>query len=42
LKLRNGGYEVIAAQDGLEGLETIQVERPEVIITDYQMTFLIV
>jgi two-component system, OmpR family, alkaline phosphatase synthesis response regulator PhoP len=40
LKLRNGGYDVITAQNGLEGLETIQVEQPDVIITDYQMPHL--
>ena len=40
LKLRNGGYDVVTAQDGREGLETIQVEQPDVIITDYQMPHL--
>ncbi|MCF7957264.1 MAG: response regulator [Phycisphaerae bacterium] len=40
LKLRNAGYEVITAQDGQEALETIQVELPDLIITDYQMPYL--
>jgi two-component system, OmpR family, alkaline phosphatase synthesis response regulator PhoP len=40
LKLRNGGYEVITAQDGREGLEAIQVEHPDAVITDYQMPHL--
>ena len=40
LKLRNAGYEVITAQDGREALEMAQVERPDLLITDYQMPFL--
>ena len=36
-KLRNGGYEVLTAQDGCEALELAQVERPDLLITDYQM-----
>jgi len=40
LKLRNGGYQVITAQDGREALELAQVEKPDLIITDYQMPFL--
>lgn len=40
LKLRNGGYEVVTAQDGREGLDIAQVECPDVIITDYQMPHL--
>ncbi len=37
LKLRNGGYEVLTAQNGQEAFETAQVELPDLIITDYQM-----
>ena len=37
LKLRNAGYEVYTAQDGQEALETAQIERPDLILTDYQM-----
>jgi len=40
LKFRNAGYEVITSQDGREGLELAQVERPALIITDYQMPHL--
>ncbi len=37
LKLRNAGYEVITAQNGEEGLEHATQQRPDLIITDYQM-----
>jgi len=37
LKLRNAGYEVITAADGQEALELAQEERPDLVITDYQM-----
>ena len=37
LKLREGGYEVFTSQDGLGALETAQIERPDVLITDYQI-----
>jgi two-component system, OmpR family, alkaline phosphatase synthesis response regulator PhoP len=37
LKLRNAGYHVLTAQDGREALEVAQVERPDLLITDYQM-----
>jgi len=37
LKLRNAGFEVFTAQNGREGFELAQVERPDLIITDYQM-----
>ena len=40
LKLRNAGYDVITAQDGREALELAQVEKPDLIITDYQMPHL--
>ena len=38
MKLRAFGYEVITSQDGLGALETAQVERPEVVIADYQIS----
>ena len=38
LKLRAFGYEVITSQDGLEALETAQIERPDVVIADYQIS----
>jgi len=37
LKLRNAGYEVFTASDGLEALELAQTERPDLLITDYHM-----
>ena len=37
LKLRNAGYEVITAADGAEALELAQLERPDLLLTDYQM-----
>ena len=37
MKLRNAGYEVIAAVDGEEALDLCIAERPDLIITDYQM-----
>lgn len=37
LKLRNAGYRVLTAQDGMEALEMAQHERPDLLITDYHM-----
>jgi CheY-like chemotaxis protein len=37
LKLRNAGYEVITAVDGEEALDLCMIERPDLVITDYQM-----
>ena len=37
LKLRNAGFHVITARDGQEALETAQLEKPDLIITDYHM-----
>ena len=37
LKLRRAGYEVLTARDGAAGLEVAQVERPDLVISDYQM-----
>jgi two-component system, OmpR family, alkaline phosphatase synthesis response regulator PhoP len=37
LKLRNAGFEVVTASDGLEALELAQSERPDLLITDYHM-----
>ena len=36
-KLRTAGYTVIAATDGLEGLEKARVERPDLILLDVMM-----
>ncbi len=40
LKLRNAGYEVVTAMDGEEALDLCRAERPDLIITDYQMPFI--
>lgn len=40
LKLRNAGFEVITAVDGEEGLELATRERPDLIITDFQMPYM--
>jgi len=37
LKLRNAGYRVLTAQDGMEALELALHERPDLLITDYHM-----
>jgi two-component system, OmpR family, alkaline phosphatase synthesis response regulator PhoP len=40
IKLRNNGYEVISAENGADALELARKERPEVIISDFQMPVL--
>ncbi len=37
IKLRNNGFEVIAADNGAEGLKLALSEKPDIIVTDYQM-----
>ena len=37
IKLRNNGFEVITAENGRQGLELALSEKPDIIITDYQM-----
>jgi len=37
IKLRNNGYEVITALNGAEALELARAEKPDIIVTDYQM-----
>lgn len=40
LKLRNAGYEVITAEDGEEGLAMALENKPDLVITDFQMPFM--
>jgi two-component system alkaline phosphatase synthesis response regulator PhoP len=37
IKLRNNGYEVISADNGAEAFELAHRERPDIIVTDFQM-----
>ncbi|HON89995.1 MAG: response regulator [Phycisphaerae bacterium] len=37
IKLRNNGYEVITAGNGAEAYELACRERPDIVVTDYQM-----
>ena len=37
LKLKNRGYEVITAINGIEGLEKFDLHHPDVVITDIKM-----
>ncbi len=37
IKLRNNGYEVISADNGSEAFELACKEKPDIIVTDFQM-----
>jgi len=37
IKLRNRGYEVITADNGAEAFEAACKEKPDIVVTDYQM-----
>ena len=37
IKLRNNGYDVISAEDGQQAFELALKEKPDIIVTDYQM-----
>ena len=37
IKLRNNGYEVIPAENGAEAFELALEEKPDIIVTDFQM-----
>jgi len=37
IKLRNNGFEVITAGNGAEAYELVCGEKPDIIVTDYQM-----
>jgi DNA-binding response OmpR family regulator len=40
MKLANAGYEVLTAVDGEEALELCLAEKPDLLITDFQMPYL--
>ena len=40
MKLTNAGYEVVTAVDGEEALELCLAEKPDLLITDFQMPYL--
>ena len=37
IKLRNNGYDVVSANNGAEAYELACTEKPDVVVTDYQM-----
>ncbi len=37
IKLKNNGFEIITAEDGLQGYELAVSENPDLIISDFQM-----
>ena len=37
IKLRNNGYDVISAENGAEAFELACKEKPDIIVTDFQM-----
>jgi two-component system alkaline phosphatase synthesis response regulator PhoP len=37
IKLKRAGYDVRTASDGQEGWEAIEKQKPDIVITDYQM-----
>ena len=37
IKLRNNGYDVVSANNGAEAYELACTEKPDIIVTDYQM-----
>ena len=37
IKLRNNGFEVITAENGQEGWELACSEKPDIVVTDFQM-----
>jgi two-component system alkaline phosphatase synthesis response regulator PhoP len=37
IKLRNNGYDVISAENGVQAFKLVQEEKPDVVVTDFQM-----
>ena len=40
LKLQNAGYDIVTAVDGEEALDLCLAEKPDLVITDFQMPFM--
>ncbi len=40
MKLRNAGFDVLTAMDGEEALDLCVAERPDLLITDFQMPYM--
>ncbi len=37
IKLRNNGFEIVTAANGAEAFELVSSEKPDIIVTDFQM-----
>jgi two-component system alkaline phosphatase synthesis response regulator PhoP len=37
IKLRNNGYDVISAENGAAAFKLVQEEKPDIVVTDFQM-----
>ena len=37
IKLRNNGFEVVTADNGSNAFDLLSVEKPDIVVTDYQM-----
>jgi two-component system alkaline phosphatase synthesis response regulator PhoP len=37
IKLRNNSYDVVSAENGAQALKMVQEEKPDIVVTDYQM-----
>jgi CheY-like chemotaxis protein len=37
IKLRNNSYDVISAENGEQALKLVQEEKPDIVVTDFQM-----
>jgi two-component system alkaline phosphatase synthesis response regulator PhoP len=37
IKLKNNGFDVTTAENGQQALDAVKTEKPDIIITDYQM-----
>ena len=37
IKLRNNGYDVLTADNGVDAFELARTEKPDIIVTDFQM-----